>query len=157
MTLFGRYFWTSNYVNEQPKKFPTCHVRNISIYAPTRGATTSGAVLCLLNRYFNPRSYKRSDLDHPKFSFFILHFNPRSYKRSDAFPAALKSNVEKFQSTLLQEERLGNTQMLFRRINFNPRSYKRSDRMRKWNDTEMSDFNPRSYKRSDLYVCYSLK
>ena len=33
----------------------------ISIHAPTRGATITGAVLCLLNRYFNPRSYKRSD------------------------------------------------------------------------------------------------
>ena len=55
----------------------------ISIHAPTRGATITGAVLCLLNRYFNPRSYKRSDSALELALICDDDFNPRSYKRSD--------------------------------------------------------------------------
>ena len=56
----------------------------ISIHAPTRGATqniTSG-IDAVLN--FNPRSYKRSDLDANSYFHALVDFNPRSYKRSDS-------------------------------------------------------------------------
>ena len=39
--------------------FPCC---DISIHAPTRGATSRQAILFFRLHYFNPRSYKRSDI-----------------------------------------------------------------------------------------------
>ena len=58
-------------------------VHIISIHAPTRGATftSNERVWCIFD--FNPRSYKRSDLEHCKICMGTLYFNPRSYKRSD--------------------------------------------------------------------------
>ena len=99
----------------------------ISIHAPTRGATVNPKhyIGCT---YFNPRSYKRSDMGR-RFSVVVYktYFNPRSYKRSDGSRDT--------------------TRKLFQ--NFNPRSYKRSDVP----DLKLGDmfqnFNPRSYKRSD--------
>ena len=77
----------------------------ISIHAPTRGATVNPKhyIGCT---YFNPRSYKRSDMGR-RFSVVVYktYFNPRSYKRSDGSRDT--------------------TRKLFQ--NFNPRSYKRSD------------------------------
>ena len=99
----------------------------ISIHAPTRGATVNPKhyIGCT---YFNPRSYKRSDMGR-RFSVVVYktYFNPRSYKRSDG---SRDTSRKLFQ-------------------NFNPRSYKRSDSpisLRQWTDW---NFNPRSYKRSD--------
>ena len=76
---------------------------------------------------FNPRSYKRSDTGTASDPALVQDFNPRSYKRSDdnwmvanrkvylisihapTRGATLLSTVlklsERFQSTLLQEER----------------------------------------------------
>ena len=82
MTLFGRYFWTSNYVNEQPKKFPTCHVRNISIYAPTRGATF-----------------------HIRPSRALSDISIHAPTRGATLATLIIVSQDKFQSTLLQEER----------------------------------------------------
>ena len=122
-------------------------------------------------KYFNPRSYKRSDMIVLFLTIYHLNFNPRSYKRSDRMGKAVVSISRIFQSTLLQEERLGlnhlgTLEFLFqstllqeerhlpvqKRCNllyFNPRSYKRSDmgvpELRLYSD----NFNPRSYKRSD--------
>ena len=76
----------------------------ISIHAPTRGATKR-INRGLRNLYFNPRSYKRSDLN-------ALLKNPY---------------VRLFQSTLLQEERRKYLRPYPRHLHFNPRSYKRSD------------------------------
>ena len=80
-----------------------------------------------LHLYFNPRSYKRSDFYCGICGSCSYHFNPRSYKRSDYsgadVPAELYISIhaptrgathmtakfqqmQKFQSTLLQEERL---------------------------------------------------
>ena len=78
----------------------------ISIHAPTRGATITGAVLCLLNRYFNPRSYKRSDymvrLEWTDKGNISIHAPTRG-----ATMLRLVDAIEiVFQSTLLQEERL---------------------------------------------------
>ena len=77
----------------------------ISIHAPTRGATILQTSSRRSSRYFNPRSYKRSDAHCSKSSCWRIYFNPRSYKRSD---------VRK-QGCIWKDK------------NFNPRSYKRSD------------------------------
>ena len=57
------------------------------------------------NSYFNPRSYKRSDERRGGITFEVINFNPRSYKRSD-FMSSAGVSARRFQSTLLQEERL---------------------------------------------------
>ena len=60
-----------------------CRKILISIHAPTRGATAKldGKALGVTN--FNPRSYKRSDKISRQFLRVLFDFNPRSYKRSD--------------------------------------------------------------------------
>ena len=80
-------------------------IPDISIHAPTRGATAIARPSVVKMEYFNPRSYKRSD---DIFNSFLLMFHI-------------------FQSTLLQEERQGEKNMVKNITNFNPRSYKRSD------------------------------
>ena len=57
-------------------------------------------------KYFNPRSYKRSDVIAGFYGNGLVNFNPRSYKRSDG----LRSYNRKLSI-----------------MYFNPRSYKRSD------------------------------
>ena len=62
--------------NEQPKK-------QISIHAPTRGATAYGMNLVLVDTDFNPRSHKGSDLPKDTATSITSNFNPRSHKGSD--------------------------------------------------------------------------
>ena len=168
----------------------------ISIHAPTRGATSQAFAFVQAMSYFNPRSYKRSDQLSRKLILFASYFNPRSYKRSDSRTsskydrsdfisihaptrgattsfAATICKLRLFQSTLLQEERLGAdimflcsdnisihaptrgaTRFRFRdnisTFYFNPRSYKRSDFLVDAAAQQRFNFNPRSYKRSDV-------
>ena len=77
----------------------------ISIHAPTRGATLMVAYMLIFNHDFNPRSHKGSD-DLPG-SFFLLSddFNPRSHKGSD----------------------VNKTNIRYVFDHFNPRSHKGSD------------------------------
>ena len=63
--------------------------RGISIHAPTRGATSHTIYFPYKMYYFNPRSYKRSDLPGKGRVFTFFNFNPRSYKRSDPKPKHL--------------------------------------------------------------------
>ena len=71
---------TRGATEEQQKNIDSLH---ISIHAPTRGATNY----------------------HRKNRKVIRYFNPRSYKRSDNVSLNM-GYCRKFQSTLLQEERL---------------------------------------------------
>ena len=99
----------------------------ISIHAPTRGATTVHRKVWCHSRYFNPRSYKRSDNDSGSGSGGTSDFNPRSYKRSDR-----TSTLERFRTEISIHaptrgatcSRSPNRGLLY---HFNPRSYKRSD------------------------------
>ena len=122
---------------------------NISIHAPTRGATISSSDFANVFDYFNPRSYKRSDSFHTSNIFLCCYFNPRSYKRSDKKCLTIYVNFILFQSTLLQEERQYRCHYFSTNANFNPRSYKRSDLLTIKIILKFNNFNPRSYKRSD--------
>ena len=103
---------------------------NISIHAPTRGATILCNVLLLIVTYFNPRSHEGSD-DYTLFQ--------------KIFPLV-------FQSTLPRGERLKYacccTSLL---KNFNPRSHEGSDRDTYWVTVATANFNPRSHEGSDRY------
>ena len=127
--------------------------------------------------YFNPRSYKRSDSISTSLLKRAINFNPRSYKRSDSYRILTPVCTFKFQSTLLQEERLNQccrclatdisihaptrgatpeTFVLSPCNYFNPRSYKRSDNRSGFSVSLWKNFNPRSYKRSDLYIYWNV-
>ena len=80
-------------------------ILQISIHAPTRGATNSEHIFYFISDNFNPRSYKRSDCDNAASHCRFKNFNPRSYKRSDSFIKLFFDLGGLFQSTLLQEER----------------------------------------------------
>ena len=102
-------------------------IHQISIHAPTRGATIDELEIVdkeifqstLLQEErlirsppykfqasnFNPRSYKRSDTSTWRRTLAHYNFNPRSYKRSDFYDQSALDNRSLFQSTLLQEER----------------------------------------------------
>ena len=86
-------------------RFNGLRVMNISIHAPTRGATRKSSW----------------------WDIYLSYFNPRSYKRSDSSAFASIDEVREFQSTLLQEERPVTNKILQKKDDFNPRSYKRSD------------------------------
>ena len=103
-------------------------IRFISIHAPTRGATRWFIFGCIPGLNFNPRSYKRSDMQAHDENMEFLNFNPRSYKRSDFAISINFHYVHRFQSTLLQEERRKLQVFGIPSYYFNPRSYKRSDK-----------------------------
>ena len=78
----------------------------ISIHAPTRGATCSHGRLC--NRLdFNPRSYKRSDVMVPLYFPWCREFQSTLLQEERLDLRSSVYNQFIFQSTLLQEERLG--------------------------------------------------
>ena len=81
------------------------HVLILSIHAPTRGATWKFTRILCKTKSFNPRSYKRSDKDTLLTVYTQGAFNPRSYKRSDNHTRLSLYPSFYFQSTLLQEER----------------------------------------------------
>ena len=67
---------------------------------------------------FNPRSYKRSDIEYLYSTTVSSSFNPRSYKRSDVSVFQIIINCGLFQSTLLQEERHTNLITFFLLFHF---------------------------------------
>ena len=66
---------------------------NLSIHAPTRGATGCAGSGWWMYQAFNPRSYKRSDKLWQTRTFSACSFNPRSYKRSDVIPVAAGESI----------------------------------------------------------------
>ena len=105
MTLFGRNFWTSNYVNEQPKKFPTCHVRNISIYAPTRGATPIRDDLRQVQAISIHAPTRGATILSLICFLLSLRFQSTLLQEERRITRGIFTDTMIFQSTLLQEER----------------------------------------------------
>ena len=60
-------------------------IRDVSIHAPTKGATCSLMSEAIFSSGFNPRSYERSDIVSVSGGPCYRSFNPRSYERSDLF------------------------------------------------------------------------
>ena len=83
------------------------------------------------------------------FSFWRHYFNPRSYKRSDigVFPA--QDPVYLFQSTLLQEERRCYLLHSWQLGIFQSTLLQEERPLQSQNHYFLKYFNPRSYKRSD--------
>ena len=122
---------------------------NISIHAPTRGATLLPPVMqkfqgfqstlpreerrvlqvdCIYHSIFQS-TLPREERQRPEVMKFILfmNFNPRSHERSD----------DTFRI------------IFFFTLHFNPRSHERSDKSHSGRLKGCADFNPRSHERSD--------
>ena len=131
------------------------HVQ-ISIHAPTRGATTAAFIVTVRLVNFNPRSHERSDqgirfqwrdeqgisIHAPTrgatllyaFCYILRNFNPRSHERSDSFIRIRFPGLEYF----------------------NPRSHERSDQSACPCSRHSRNFNPRSHERSDRLLVKSI-
>ena len=124
----------------------------ISIHAPTRGATHGVSDQSGRNRYFNPRSYKRSDVVRSPILIPFSEFQS-TLLQEERQDLIFRSAVEfLFQSTLLQEERhVGNGYMYW----ISKISIHAPTRGATHGPCECLQlypyFNPRSYKRSDYY------
>ena len=106
---------------------------DLSIHAPTRGATINNGVNSIYTFTFNPRSYKRSDF-------------------ASSYPFCLLSD---FQSTLLQEERLVAYVKNISNYLLSIHAPTRGATINALNSGIYSNtFNPRSYKRSDGF-CFN--
>ena len=99
----------------------------ISIHAPTRGATAVFFVHCPMPLFQStlPREERPLWCHIPR---RVLYFNPRSHERSDEVRALQIFDDKKFQSTLPREERHSFSAIMFCITKyFNPRSHERSD------------------------------
>ena len=123
---------------------------DISIHAPTRGATLSMNLSLYCNLHFNPRSYERSDGRRHGWFFNGLGFQSTLLREERRLPNWPHFPMSWFQSTLLREERLNPaTSLQYLSLYFNPRSYERSDTSSASSLYKYYNFNPRSYERSD--------
>ena len=129
-------------------------VSNISIHAPTRGATSvRGFIFSWIIAFQStlPREERRpcsewfktfsvfqstlpreERLRHHHQSCNPVYFNPRSHERSDYINAIHNCNY----------------------FNFNPRSHERSDKRLRSSGVMSFNFNPRSHERSDEFDIY---
>ena len=170
----GHFIFQSTLLQEERRiDLSDCdYLLQLSIHAPTRGATCE--ILKLTPDYyaFNPRSYKRSDdgelhitVAGVPFQSTLLQeerrvntvnaiidnaFNPRSYKRSDKWQPKKLNIIMTFQSTLLQEERhFYHFHYLAERIFQSTLLQEERQAIARPSVVKMESFNPRSYKRSD--------
>ena len=104
----------------------------ISIHAPTRGATRKDASGRWYYTDFNPRSHEGSDgIAWENMKKLIHYFNPRSHEGSDQITQSMPSVF----------------------LNFNPRSHEGSDNYSDALKTTLDNFNPRSHEGSDSSIC----
>ena len=122
----------------------------ISIHAPTRGATWQNRTITDCGKYFNPRSYKRSDGYQICIRLYYGDFNPRSYKRSDNTITSFYKDIAISIHAPTRGATFTHLAIGYTPRYFNPRSYKRSDLNKCAKGQFITYFNPRSYKRSDV-------
>ena len=147
-------------------------MEDISIRAPTRGATFFRLPLNTWWIYFNPRSHEGSDSKVVSILDDIFYFNPRSHEGSDLPTIILNMCCKVFQSALPRGERRKLRLCHLCQLYFNPRSHEGSDRLKRYvifarnisiraptrGATEekqflieaVNYFNPRSHEGSDL-------
>ena len=104
-----------------------CKCPNISIHAPTRGATYQIKACSNTEADFNPRSHERSDINIILPLGTIDNFNPRSHERSDTdSPCTLRHCLISIHAPT-RGATGSNCAYAPRLIYFNPRSHERSD------------------------------
>ena len=125
--------------------------KNISIHAPTRGATRASVHGFCSEWNFNPRSHERSDLCNDALLTSVpSNFNPRSHERSDCTPWSKQTISKYFNPRSHERSDLPSINNHYPYDNFNPRSHERSDMSCIRNSSYILYFNPRSHERSDF-------
>ena len=145
-------------------------VLNISIHAPTRGATFTPNAIAIISSYFNPRSHERSDNSLVLFAvLFLISIHAPTRGATSGSLLILNTPfisihaptrgatkvcgeiVDRvvFQSTLPREERQDSHSLIIYPEDFNPRSHERSDLLHPLFSHSLQNFNPRSHERSD--------
>ena len=132
----------------------------LSIHAPTRGATDKSEFQAGWDPAFNPRSYKRSDINDFPYTDFHEFFQSTLLQEERRQHFQILNCQIIFQSTLLQEERHSSAFdnkwiMIFQSTLLQEERPVVLDC-----ELKANSFNPRSYKRSDVaqhfFVCYHL-
>ena len=109
----------------------SCHLqpaRQLSIHAPTRGATLQ-SVHCLKLIGFQSTLLQEERLQCARSVWLYIRFQSTLLQEERRKLVRKHGIVGAFQSTLLQEERRENPHFVEIIETFNPRSYKRSDTM----------------------------
>ena len=148
----------------------------ISIHAPTRGATFWKASKTSGQMHFNPRSHEGSDRQAARLSLRAAQFQstlPRGERQAEILSKAIHWI---FQSTLPRGERRTGNAGCSPLVDFNPRSHEGSDvqgagrndnnvgisihaptrgatAVYHTRDIGLTDFNPRSHEGSDRTAC----
>ena len=135
MTRPGQSIWQTIFQSTLPRgerrilNGDTIPVFQISIHAPTRGATLT------------PKMYYGS----------FIHFNPRSHEGSDTSIITLSCSLR----ISIHAPTRGATSLVLLPLSisnyFNPRSHEGSDQFRKHSRAVPYNFNPRSHEGSDLF------
>ena len=99
---------------------------NISIHAPTRGATIDFLSYLLKKYDFNPRSHERSDQGDTSKTFGV-YISIHAPTRGATHFGKTACRLFRFQSTLPREERRLPSTYPPALCHFNPRSHERSD------------------------------
>ena len=104
----------------------TARINNISIHAPTRGATNGYGVTTAINQFQStlPREERRRP---GKVQAHPLRFQSTLPREERPFRAFVLLINQSFQSTLPREERLYIAPSRYSTADFNPRSHERSD------------------------------
>ena len=120
----------------------------ISIHAPTRGATF---MICSRSRdyLFQSTLLQEERQSHSSIPIPFILLSIHAPTRGATWQCNTSLPLQDFQSTLLQEERPVWLSHMQDSPTFNPRSYKRSDTLWSCASDLHYTFNPRSYKRSD--------
>ena len=127
----------------------TDQMTEVSIHAPTQGATRSVRALRHGRPCFNPRSHAGSDCRPVAVYDLVFSFNPRSHAGSDQrrslpFEYHLRFNPRSHAGSDASE--LSCTPSV---TCFNPRSHAGSDAKKQRSSEPLSGFNPRSHAGSD--------
>ena len=132
-----------------------CHCTfDISIHAPTRGATSSTCYSTTDHINFNPRSHERSDANRVIVFFNSILFQSTLPREERLIRLWHWHRDGRFQSTLPREERHVCLNVWPLKNDFNPRSHERSDKRLRSSGVMSFNFNPRSHERSDpLPLC----
>ena len=144
------YVFQSTHLREvRPNRFFITTYRNVSIHAPTRGATRNSLNETADASGFNPRTYERCDvvsscfscakkvsihaptrgatfyfIDRPTPIYVSIHAPTRG---ATLITLAISLSILKFQSTHLREVRQGGAGYVCKYMRFNPRTYERCD------------------------------